>query len=79
MNDHSNLDPTALRELIARRWQEDPGYYTLNRNADGGWLEGFWVRRADHSGVELHWTRPPQPASGRRADRSRVGRDHFVV
>jgi hypothetical protein len=59
MNDPLNFDHTALRERIARRWQEDPGYYTLNRYADGGWLEGLWMRRTDRSGVELYWTRQP--------------------
>ena len=57
MNDPLNFDHTVLAELIAQRWQEDPAYYTLNRNAHRGWLEALWMRRAGHSGVELHWTR----------------------
>jgi hypothetical protein len=61
MNGHLNFDHTALRELIARRWRENPGYYSLNRNACGRWLEALWMRRADRSGVELHWTRHPKP------------------
>lgn len=61
MNDPLNLDHTLLGELIARRWQEDRGYYSLNRHADQGWLEALWSQRADHSGVELHWIRRTDP------------------
>ena len=64
MNDPFGFDPTLLRELIARRWQENPGYYTLRTDAHAGWLEGLWLRRADRSGLELHWTREPGPYPG---------------
>jgi hypothetical protein len=65
MKDRLNFDHAVIGELIARRWQEDPAYYTLSRNTDGGWLEPLWTRRADPSGVELHWTRgaPSHPES----------------
>lgn len=69
MNDPLNLDHTLLGELIARCWQEDPPYYTLNRSVGGGWLEPSWMRRAAHSGLELHWSRRAA-AARRKADRS---------
>ena len=52
-----NFDPTALGEIIARRWQEDPPYYTSQRNVRGQWLEPCWTRRAGHGALELHWIR----------------------
>ncbi|MBV8143570.1 MAG: hypothetical protein JO184_01090 [Gammaproteobacteria bacterium] len=57
MSERFGFDPVFLGELIARRWQEDRGFYSLNTHADQGWLEGLWSQRADHSGVELHWMR----------------------
>ena len=57
MNDPLNFDHTVLGQLIAQRWQQDPPYYTLNRNVRGGWLEPSWMQRAGHSALELHWTR----------------------
>jgi hypothetical protein len=56
-----DFDHTLLGALIARRWEEEPGYYTVNGNVDRGWLEAFWMQRADPSGVELHWRREPGP------------------
>jgi hypothetical protein len=56
-SDGVNFHHTALGELIARRWQEDPPYYTSQRNVRGPWLEPCWTRRADHSALELHWIR----------------------
>ena len=78
MNDPFGFDPTFLAELVARHWQEDPGYYALKKNADGGWLEGLWMRRADRSGVELHWTRQPTPHAAAELT-ARLGEDHFGV
>ena len=52
-----NFDHTTLGELIARRWQEDPPYYTSQRNVRGPWLEPCWTRRAGHGALELHWIR----------------------
>jgi hypothetical protein len=52
-----NFDPTALGELIARRWQEDPPYYASQRNVRGPWLEPCWTHRAGRSVLELHWIR----------------------
>ncbi len=53
------FDHTLLGELIARRWQEDPGYYALNSRATGRWLEALW--RAEDSGLE-----PDEPRLPRR-------------
>ncbi len=78
MNDPFGFDPTFLAELVARRWQEDPGYYTVKKNADGGWLEGWWMRRADRSGVELHWARGPRPHPAPELT-APVGKEHFAV
>ena len=61
MTEPFDFDSTLLGELIARRWQEDRGYYTLNSNANGGWLKALWKRRAGHGGLELHWTRRGGP------------------
>jgi hypothetical protein len=65
MNDQLNFDHTVLGELITRRWQEDPAYYTLGRYTEGGWLESSWMRPAGRSGLELHWSRgaPSHPGS----------------
>ncbi|HVO46426.1 MAG TPA: hypothetical protein VMT29_08825 [Steroidobacteraceae bacterium] len=57
MNEPLRFDPTFLAEVIARRWQQDRGFYSLNTHADQGWFEGLWPQRADHSGVEIHWIR----------------------
>jgi len=64
MSDHLNFDHTVLGELIARRWQEDPPYYTSQRNVRGPWLEPGWTRRAGHSALELHWIRRAVPSRG---------------
>jgi len=57
------FDHTLLGELIARRWQEYPGYYSLDSQVGRGWLDAFWTPRSDHRGVELHWIRRAGPDS----------------
>ncbi len=63
MNEPCGLDHGLLGELIARRWQEDRGYYTLDGHGVRGWREAFWVRQAVHRGVELRRRRDPHPAA----------------
>lgn len=61
MSEPCGFDPMLLGELMARRWQEDRGYYSLNGHAEHRWLEALWSQRADHRGVELHWIRRTDP------------------
>jgi hypothetical protein len=57
MNETLDFDHTAVAELIARRWQEDRPYFTLNRKARGAWLEGAWRWQPANNALMLHWSR----------------------
>jgi hypothetical protein len=57
MNEIPNIDHIAVAALIARRWQEDRPYFTLNRKARGPWLEGSWRWQPANNALELHWSR----------------------
>jgi hypothetical protein len=71
MNETQDFDLAALAELIARRWQEDRTYITLNRQAQEAWLEGSWWWRPRNTALKLHWSRW-SPALQRQIDFARM-------
>jgi hypothetical protein len=53
----AHFDHTVLAEVIARRWREDRGFFTLNAEVSGARLDASWSQQPANSALELHWSR----------------------
>jgi hypothetical protein len=57
MNEILEFDHAAAAALIARHWQEDRPYFTLNIKTRGAWLEGARRWQPANDALMLHWSR----------------------
>jgi hypothetical protein len=63
MNDNGHPGSTAVAELHAKRWTEDPPFFTLNERPRRGALHVWWLRRPGCAALEQHCSRLTPPAS----------------